>query len=177
MEFKTVSIVKYPPGEVWRALRDHLAGIGERVEEIESIRQKEITSLDDARIRTVSVWKAAPALPELIRAYLQPAMLSWTDTSVWDEATHCCEWVIESHYFRDKALISGHTLFEPALGGRGCRLTFEGNLLWQSRLTGLAAVEELAVRALEPAFRQLIPANFRKVTAAIEAFLAETPST
>lgn len=150
-------------------MRDHFPEIAEQMEEVEQIRMQEHRAVSNHSIRTVYIWTTKPAVPSFVENFLRPEMLSWTDTAHWDEARHQCSWRIFSHYFREGMDCEGETSFEPALGGRGSRLTFTGGVRWkEGALSGLGG---LASKSLEPVLNQLVTSNFRKIGGAVEQFL------
>ena len=172
MEFKTICILKYPKEVVWAAMRDEMTAIGDLISEIEYIR-RESQSETAAGIQTiVTEWKAAIQFPDFIGQYVKPEMLTWTDTAEWHEAQDVCYWKIDSHYFKEKMESKGSTTFESAIGGKGCRLTFEGFLKWESNaLPGFNLNDGIVGKTLEPIIKQMITGNFRKVADATEVFL------
>jgi hypothetical protein len=95
-------------------------------------------------------------------------MLAWTDRAIWSAKAFECTWKIEPHFFADRVKSEGITRYEPAMGGRGTRVTFEGVLeLSAANLPGVPAVFESAVLVgVETFLGVLIPKNFRKLIAA-----------
>lgn len=168
MQFKTVAIVKHPLEAVWDVMQNSLPVIAGRVDDIEEIIALERGLSDNGQERVVHLWKAAPPLPDFLKNLVQPDMLAWTDSAEWDADRRSCRWVIESHYFKEKMSCSGLTLYQPALGGKGCRLSFEGELRWQAN-AGMA--NSMMTQGMETVLSALIPANFRKLAAAVEQFI------
>lgn len=168
MNFKTVSIVKHPVARVWTMMRDDLPGLVSRLEDIEGIIVEQY-EMNNHLCRVVNVWTASPRLPRGIVKYLDSDMFSWTDRAEWNEETMECLWSIEPHFFRGKIGCSGSTRFEPAMGGRGTKITFSGDFACDSKnLTALPDIlRESVYRGVEVLMGTIIPKNFRKITDAL----------
>jgi hypothetical protein len=172
MDFSTVSIVKHPIDRVWTVMRDDLADLADLMDDIESI-HVELREEGPPIFKIVNVWTAHPRLPESVVRYLGSETFSWTDRAEWNEKRMECLWSIEPHRFRDRIRCVGATRFSPAMGGRGTRVVFSGEIEWNSQnLPGLPSMLEEAVYAgAEALVKSLIPKNFRKITDAIAAHL------
>lgn len=172
MEFKTVSIVKHPPLTVWETMRDHYPEIADLVDEVDSITVHSRQKTPSGTLEVVNIWKANPQLPPIITDYIKPEMLTWTDTAIWDEQKMTCNWTIDSHYFREKMDCKGFTKFEPAIGGRGCRLTFQGSIYWDGGVPiTFGVMDGMVSKALESIISKLVPNNFQKLTTAVEKYI------
>ncbi|AEE52754.1 hypothetical protein [Haliscomenobacter hydrossis] len=165
MQINTVVIIKHPLEPVWEAMQNQLSEIAFQVDDIESIQLQERQVSEASEVVITNVWKAKPMLPDFLKSMIQPDMLTWTDTAVWKTSSRTCHWVIHSHYFKEKMDCTGVTLFEPALGGRGCRLSVQGNLQWNGGTIGVLQ------QGIEAVIGNIIPANFRKLAHAVEGFL------
>ncbi len=164
MEFKTISMIKHPVEDVWAVFRDRFEEIGEKVDDLEYIRPIERKENEEGRLVTIYEWKANPPLPALVKSYIQPRMLTWNDTAIWDAENKVCYWQIESHYFREKMDCRGATTFEPAMGGRGCRLTFKGDIHWEGGLPALVGIMEGPItKTMESVISKMVPKSFHKV--------------
>jgi len=170
MDFKSVSILKHPVDIAWNTMLNAMPEIGERVDELESITETERYTDEKGAIKVVSIWKAKPKLPDLVMKYIKPEMLVWDDTAVWLPSERKIEWEIKSHHFHEQMQCHGTTTFEPAMGGKGCRLTFFGSLQWNGKIvsSGLGFVDHTITKAAEGVLTQIIPSNFRKITDALE---------
>lgn len=165
MQINTVVIIKHPWDRVWEAMQNHISQIAADVVEIESIQTQDKLVADTGDVRITNLWTARPPVPDFLKKVVQPAMFVWTDTAVWKPDSQSCHWVIHSHYFKEKMECSGQILFEPALGGKGCRLSFQGNIVLQPGAMGILQ------SGVEPVLSNLIPANFRQLAQAAERFL------
>jgi polyketide cyclase/dehydrase/lipid transport protein len=174
MEFKTLNIIKHPPEKVWVTMRDQFPDIVELVEEVDSVVVDSRTEISKGIMEVKNIWKANPPIPEVIIKHVKPEMLTWTDTALWDEQTMICSWKIDSHYFKEKMDCKGITKFEPAIGGRGCRLTFEGTIHWEGGIPlSFGMMDGMVSKALESIISKMVPNNFRKVTSGVEMFMAK----
>jgi len=171
MKFNTVSIVKYPLDRVWIAMRDDLPKLVDLLEEIESI-SVELNEQGSHIHKVVNIWKACPRLPQSIAKRLDSDMFVWTDLAEWNRKKRECLWSIEPHHFREIRCL-GSTSFDSAMGGRGTRITFTGNIDWHNQelpeATGFQ--EEAVYKSAEVLLRNLIPRNFRKLTDALAKHL------
>lgn len=176
MEFRTVSIVKHPVESTWRVMRDELPLLGSKVDDIASI-SVESREQGDSVYRIVNVWRACPPLPGVVAQYLEPDMFAWTDRAEWHDVRRECHWSIEAHHFRDGLLCSGTTTFAHAMGGRGTRISFSGEVGWgKADIPGVPAFMQLPVRkGVEVLMASLVPKNFRKLIDALQRHLDETP--
>ena len=172
MHFKAVSIVKFPVDAVWAAMQGHLSEIAELLEEVESIQLVKKESLEAGLVQTEYHWHIKPNIPSILAHLVKPAMLTWADEAEWNETVHSCSWKIRSDYFQDDLNCRGETIFESALGNKGCRLTFAGTLIWNQRIVK-GVLSDIATMGIEPVLEQFIASNFRKIGAATELFLKQ----
>ena len=85
MNFKTISIIKFPVDVAWNTMMNHLPDIAKDVDDLESITEIERTPLPGEITRVINVWKSKPKLPAMVIKYINPDMLAWTDTATWNE--------------------------------------------------------------------------------------------
>jgi hypothetical protein len=165
MKMKTIAMVKYPRELVWRTVRDRMPEIVRLLDDIESVTSTSRELAREGTLQIVNIWRARPELPAVVRSRLDAKMLAWTDRSSWSAKKFECKWRIEPHFFADRVKSEGITRYEPAMGGRGTRVTFEGVLeLSALDLPGVPVVFEGAVLAgVETFLGVLIPKNFRKL--------------
>jgi hypothetical protein len=173
MNFKTISIVKFPTERTWNAMLHHMPDIARGVEALKSITEKDRKTDAAGNVKVVNEWNAKPKLPSIIAKYVKPDMLIWTDTALWNKKEKKVSWNILSHYFRKDMHCEGYTIFEPAMGGKGCRLTFGGNLQWKGNITslGFGVLDSAVSKTIEAVLSQLIPSNFRKITEALSDYI------
>jgi hypothetical protein len=176
MKIKSISVLKHRRDEVWATVRDRLPEIVPLIDDIESVRLQSRQQRPDGAVHLVNIWKARPKLPAIAANYLKPDMLVWTDRAEYRLRTYECFWRIEPHFLAERIQCSGVTRYEPAMGGRGTRVTFEGNLeLSLHNLPGVPSILEGALASgIEAFVSALVPRNFRKLTDAIGQFL-ESP--
>ena len=172
MEFKTLNIIKYPVDIVWTSMRDHYVEIVAFVDEVDSIRPVSRKKIAPNKLEVVNIWEADPPIPDIISKYFKKEMLSWTDTAVWDEGAMICNWKIDSHYFKEKMNCQGFTKFEKAIGGRACRLSFQGRIDWDGNLPlSFGMADSMISKTLESIISKVIPNNFRKLTSGVATFI------
>jgi hypothetical protein len=172
MNFKTISIIKFPVDIAWETMLHKLPDIAQDVDDLESITEIERTALPDI-IKVVNVWKSKPKLPSMIVKHINPDMLTWTDTALWKQKEKTIEWKIRSHHFYEEMHCSGTTVFESAMGGKGCRLTFSGSLEWKGKVLSLSLgiFDTTIAKAVEGVLTQMIPSNFRKITEVMSKYI------
>jgi hypothetical protein len=121
----------------------------------------------------VNIWKAAVKLPESVMSALGSDLFIWTDRAEWNNDTHICTWTIELHQFRDSVQCYGITTFETAMGGNGTRITFSGNIEWDSSKTGgIKGMLGEAFMVIGGDFIQnAVQKNFRKMAEAAAKYL------
>ncbi|MEZ4702603.1 MAG: hypothetical protein R2834_19880 [Rhodothermales bacterium] len=172
MTVSTTTILKHPWPDVWRALRDDLSVIADRLDEVASIECLQRETLVGGSVQIVNRWTAAPQLPAFIMQYARPEMLNWVDHAVWDEDKAVCTWTIEFPYFRDHVSCGGSTTFQPAMGGRGARVMFAGEMVIHGMPGGLEQVEGLLTKGTESIVTRLVASNFQKLAKAADEHIA-----
>jgi hypothetical protein len=173
MDFKTISIIKFPFDVAWNTMRDKLPDIAKDVNDLESITEVERVLSDDGNMKIVNVWKAKPNLPAMVVKYINKDMLTWTDTANWRFKEKKIDWQIRSHHFHEEMHCKGSTAFEAAMGGKGCRLTFSGSLEWKGKVLslGMGIFDTTISKAVEGVLTQMIPSNFRKITEVMSKYI------
>jgi hypothetical protein len=174
-KFKSVIIVKQPKALVWKAMRDRLPETVPFLDNVAAITQTHREEPTDGFVRLINLWKADVKIPGAIQSIVDPSNLSWLDRAEWFEASNKCQWRIEPQFFTDHIRCAGNTYFEPALGGRGTRITFEGELeIAVGNIGGLPAFMQGPVsKAMEALVISLVPQNFRKITDALSLLLEQ----
>lgn len=174
-KFKSVIIVKQPKALVWKAMRDRLPETVPFLDNIAAITQVRREEPAEGSVRLINLWRADVKIPGAIQSIVDPSNLSWLDRAEWFEASNKCQWSIEPQFFTDHIRCAGNTHFEPALGGQGTRITFEGELeITVGNIAGLPAFMQATVsKAMESLVTSLIPKNFRKITDALSLLLEQ----
>jgi hypothetical protein len=172
--FKSIQIVKVPVEEIWLAIRDRLGELVPHLDEIQSVAVQERLTLPNGDVSLTNLWHAKAKFPAILSSVIKSDMLMWTDRARWQASDHVCVWTIELHFAPDRTRCTGATTFEPALGGRGTRITFAGEFGLNAKgLPGVPSLLEGAVAAAAEIFvTSLIPSNFRKLAMAAETLVA-----
>jgi hypothetical protein len=173
--FKTMIVVKHPKPVVWQTMRDRLTEMAPFLDDVSSIKQLDRKDLTNGRVRSTNLWKADIEIPDAIRSILHASEVRWLDRAEWFEHRSRCEWQIEPQFFTEHIKCCGTTLFEPAIGGRGTRITFEGNI--EITLNSIPGIPNFmlgtATKAIESLVTTLIPKNFQKMATAMSNLLEE----
>jgi hypothetical protein len=175
--FNNLIIVKHPLELTWTTIRDRMPELVPMLDDVASIAVVERHENGDGTVRLVNEWRACVNIPAALRSMIKPEMLGWTDRAIWDDAVHKCCWSIEPFFLPAAVRCAGATLYEPAIGGRGTRITFTGTIdIDTARLGTIPAALGLPVAtAVEMLVTTIIPKNFRKTTEALAKLLSEPP--
>src|ERR1039457_6044608 len=143
MRISSVSVLKHPRESVWVAIRDRLPEVVLLLDDIESVTVESRKELPDGTVDLVNIWKAKPKLPAIVTGYIKTEMLAWTDRAEYRPRSYECVWRMEPHFLAERIRCSGVTRYEPAMGGRGTRVTFEGDLVLSlQNLAGVPSILE-----------------------------------
>ena len=166
--FKSVIMVKYPQDHVWVAVRDRLPEMVPFLDDVKSITQEYREQKSDL-LKLTNIWQADIELPSKVQSIIDVDKLEWTDSAEWIESQQQCQWIIEPHFFKDRIDCTGSTRFESAIGGRGTRITFAGELsIDASDIPGIPVfMESTVTKTVESLITTVIPKNFRKITDAL----------
>lgn len=176
-EFKSVVVVRQPVETLWTTVRDRLPELAPMIDDLESVALREREALAPGELRLVNEWRAKQRVPEPLRRALRADAIGWIDRNVWRDGERRCDWEIEPYVLADRIRCEGCTLYEPALGGRGSRVTFEGRFeLAAGALAELAGPLERPLAAfVESIVTILIPRNLRKVLEAAGSLAVADP--
>jgi hypothetical protein len=169
VNIKTITVLKHPTELVWITTRDRLPEIVPLLDDIESVTVQSREEKSNGTVNLVNVWKACPKLPASVTSRIRPEMLAWDDHAEWSRGNFQCNWRMEPHFYTDRIKCSGVTRYEPAMAGRGTRITFVTNIELSVRdLPGVPAVlEDTVSKAIEFFVSVLVPQNFRKIAQAV----------
>jgi hypothetical protein len=172
-DFKTIAVVAHPLELVWATIRDRMPEMASLMDDIESITVMDRREEADGTVFLVNRWKANPKIPSMLNSFIDPSMLAWTDRAQWKPALHECIWNIETQFFSDGLKCAGSTRYEPAMGGRGTRITFAGDFnVIGDRIKGIPTFMEGTIsKTIESFATSLIPKNFLKLSKAVGEFL------
>jgi len=173
MKAKVIALIKHPPSLAWETMRDRLPEIAPLLGDIESVTPESRQREPDGAWNLVNIWKARPHLPAIIASHIRPDMLAWTERSSWPTDSFECSWKIEPHFFVERIHCSGVTRYEPAMGGRGTRITFDGAIEIETlNFPGVpTAIARMVTTGIEAFVSALIPKNFRKLAEAMAKLL------
>lgn len=173
-QFKSVILVKHPVETVWQTIRDRLPEMVQFLDDVKDIKLESRTQNPNS-LQLINVWQADIILPTKVQTILETDSVKWTDRAEWFEENNLCQWSIEPHFFKDRIDCKGSTQFESAIGGRGTRITFGGELVINTKdIPGVPAfMESTVTKTVESIITTLIPKNFRKITDALSILLKQ----
>jgi hypothetical protein len=148
-------------------IRDRMPELAGHLEDVERVTVLSRRELPHG-VRLVNEWRAKPSLPISLKPLTGKDVLIWLDHAEWDEKKMQCRWRIEPEFLSGRMHCNGMTCYEPAIGGKGCRITFEGQLdLEGGALRGLGKLLEGSISPLvEAIITTVIPRNFRRTVEA-----------
>jgi len=129
------------------------------------VRQIEVKSCrrDGNLTYLVNEWHGGGEIPAIARAVVSEALLSWTDSAIWNETEFTTEWQIQTHAFTEAVYCAGKNRFLE--DGNGTRIESRGKLVIDAaRLKGVpglfagtiaSAVEEVLGKKVEPNLKQM----------------------
>ena len=173
MEIGAVVILKHPVDRVWQAMRDELEQFGtaeDGIRELVIVRREAQAA---GGVRVVSRWQAEVSVPALAAPYVSADMFRWEDDALWDDQRRECRWRITPGHLAEHIDCTGTTRYQPAMGGRGTRITMAGEFRWD--LSGLldlpAGLEGTVSRGIERFIGGQIQRNYRRITEAAKGHL------
>ena len=177
--FKSIAVVKHPCAVVWDTVRDRLPELVPLMDDIDSVTVIERIEDSAGMVRLVNLWKAKLQIPAMLHAVIPADRLAWTDRAEWRPQHYECHWRIEPQFLPDQTQYTGMTRYEAAIGGRGTRMTIEGQLHVPTRglLDSSALLEGALAKGVESVATTLIPKNFQKLAQALSTFLDQEMST
>lgn len=169
--FRSVLVLKRPWQQLWTTMRDHLPDFAGNIADIDRICEIERTIDPDGAVCIVNQWCVRQQLPAALSTMLKIDSFGWIDRNRWDESSGVCRWSIEPGGFGEHITCSGETGFVPAMGSRGTRVTFAGELdIKPSLLGALGPVAPMLSGFVESIVTTIIPRNLRAVAEAAAAF-------
>jgi hypothetical protein len=173
-EFRCLVGLRYPPDRVALGVRDWMGEVGPRLENVEQVSTIVRVERPDGGTGLVNEWRVNPELPATLNGVVSRDMMGWLDHAEWAPDLTACEWRIEPFFMSEAIDCRGTTRFEPAMGARGSRVTFEGRLdIDPAALATLPAMwRGPASIAVEMLIGTLIPKNFRTAVEAVGGLLS-----
>jgi hypothetical protein len=162
--FKSIVVTQQPMDRLWVTIRDHMPELAGMLDDIDRITVVSREQLAKGRLRLVNEWRAKPRLPISIETVTGTDAFVWLDHAEWNESEHRCQWRIEPQFLDGRIHCHGATVYETAMGGRGSRVTFEGELELTAPRSGASSLlERSVVPIVESIVTVMIPKNFRKI--------------
>jgi hypothetical protein len=149
--------------KVYQVVRDQLPDIALGLDDVESVRLLERRERVGG-VSLVNEWRARLPLPRVLEDLVRKDSIGWIDRADWDDRAHRCTWEIEPLFLPGHIRCAGSSQYEPAMGGRGARVTFEGRI--EITLGGPGAIKSPLDQAVSPVVESIVttvvPRNFRK---------------
>lgn len=172
-DFRSLSVVRAPAGDVFGIIRDQLSDLVPMVEDVKAIETLSRDELDDGRVQLVNRWSAGQRVPEAVARALKTTEIAWLDRNEWDATSMQCHWVIEPFVLTEHIECRGVTSYQSAMGGRGCRVTLEGTFdLAPGAFEGFSSgIRRPATSLIESMVSTIIPRGTRKLVEAAAAMV------
>ena len=172
-DFRCLVGLRHPPDRVALGVRDWMGEIGPTLENVQQVATVVRVERPAGGTGLVNEWRVNPVLPAALNGVVTRDMLGWLDHAEWAPDLSACAWRIEPFFMSEAIDCRGSTRFEPAMGGRGSRVTFEGRLdIDPAALATLPVIwRGPASIAVEMLISTLIPKNFRTAVEAVGSLL------
>lgn len=163
---RSVAIVPFPLDRVVFGMRDDLALLAPRLDDIAAIVPIERVDMPDGGLRVVNRWETSVPVPGPVARYASRETICWYDHARWTPDARC-SWKIELDFLADRIACDGETVFTEAMSGRGTRIAFSGTL--SADLRGLVGpgADTIAGRLVEFFAGGIVPRNFQRVARAL----------
>lgn len=163
-QFRTIHVVKQPVDRIFVTVRDRLPEIAAMLDDVESVRLLERRERAGGRLSLVNEWRARLPLPHVLEDIVRKDSIGWIDRAEWHDRERRCAWEIEPLFLVGHIRCGGNTRYEPAMGGRGARVTFEGQIdISMGGPTAIRGPLDQAVSSVvESIVTTMVPRNFRK---------------
>lgn len=164
--------VPFPRALVYTTYRDKLV---ELVSYLPNVRRIEVKSRhrEDGLIHFVNEWYGGGEIPIIARAFLDEAMLSWTDLATWNESEFKSEWHLRTHAFTEAVYCVGTHRFQEA--NDGTLIESNGELVIDPRQ--LKGVPQLLAgkvgQIVEDFLSQKIAPNLLQVSEGVRQYLEQ----
>lgn len=175
MKISVAQVIPYPRPVVFGVLRDHLPELAAYLTNIEYIQRQGRTELAEGGVELTNLWQAAKTeVPMVARAVLDPAKLSWLDTSRWEPAKWSNTWSMKVSFMQERVTCHGVTSYhERGDGGTDARIDGVLELDLKGMLPGLLA--RRAAPKIEAFVINLIKPNFEKTNEGLIQYLEAHP--
>jgi hypothetical protein len=176
-DFKCVVMSKQSTERLWVTVRDQMPELAAMLDDIDRVTVIDRRKLQGGRIQLVNEWRAKPRFPISLESVIGSDTFVWLDHAEWIDASQQCQWRIEPEFLSGRIHCHGTTGYEPAMGGRGCKVTFQGQLHVDAGAVGGAGklLERSLVSIVESVVTVMIPKNFRRIVEAAERRLQAGP--
>ena len=168
MEFHSVQTVKHPLPTVWATMRDQLPEIASQQADIDYVKVEKRSKKGTTSVHVLSTWKSNPPLPSMIKNFIKPEMLIWTDDALWDNASTICQFTITTHYKVEEIACTGSIIFEAA-GSKSTKITYSGAFTITKTKKSSIFMTGLVIKGIETVARTIIENNFNRVVKAMVA--------
>ena len=174
--FKSVVMVKTPPSAIYECMRDRLPDLAQDISDVESVVELQRAMTDDRAVEILNEWKVRDQIPAALKSLLGTGELGWLDRGRWRDLS--CSWSIEPFFLKGQIACEGVTRFEPAMAGKGARVTLEGVFeIKPGALFNSASVfEKPVLRFTEFIVTTVLPKNLRSLVEAAASYVERQPS-
>jgi hypothetical protein len=174
MKLEIIDTIPYSRDVVFSTLRDKLPEVVPFLPNIEDIKVESRQEPDATTVKVVNLWKANSDIPRVVRSFITPEMLSWTDYAEWDEQEFVCRWDLKTNFFTEQVECTGQNRY-VALGEKETQIVIEGDLnIDAGKIKGIPKLmAKSAGAAIEKFVVGLVTPNFKKLNQSLVTYLSQ----
>jgi len=172
MKFQSSQVIPFDVDRVFCVVRDDLQNLVPFMPNVKKIEVESVDNPGEGRIKLVNRWYGKGEIPKMIQKIIQPEMLTWLDTAVWDEMEKTCQWEIKTMFFQDHVSCQGINTYKPE-GKDKTRLDINGDLTVQTKgFPGIPKLlEKKASGQIEKFIVKLLSPNFASLATGVTQYL------
>ena len=85
MKFESSQVIPFSVDRVFCVVRDDLQNLVPFMPNVKKIEVESVDNPGEGRVKLVNRWYRKGDIPKMIQKIIQPEMLTWLDTAIWDE--------------------------------------------------------------------------------------------
>jgi len=166
--------VPFPREQVYLTYRDRLLDLLPYLPNVRRIEMKQ-NRQEAGLLHQVQDWHGGGDIPAAARAFLSEDLLTWTNTTLWNDADCTADWRIQTHAFTEAVRCHGSNRFAEI--ERGTRIISQGTLnIDPQHLHGVPGFFRGAIaHTVEELLGSRIGPNFQQMAAGVTQYLQRKP--